>query len=173
MSTGWNRMGESRNVATTCQLSLLGRCRGLLSVGGCTSPNRSRMGVCGAWSPRKYLSLWEYLGAGRCRCADEIAGCAFHTHASWRTWLNGGGRSPDGQYSPSSWLTQMEEPTPAAWYLGDVSWCGIYGKAGQVREWCADWYDPEYYMHSPRLNPQGPDQSWPGYTPHRVLRREA
>ena len=41
---------------------------------------------------------------------------------------------------------------------------------GQVREWCADWYDPEYYRQSPRLNPPGPDRSWPGYIPHRVLR---
>jgi formylglycine-generating enzyme required for sulfatase activity len=116
-------------------------------------------------------NTWE---VGRCRCADEIAGCAFHTHASWRSWLNGGGRSPDGQYPPSSWLAQhiaqRGGPTPAARYLGDVSWCGIHGMAGQVREWRAVWYDPEYYVHSPRLNPQGPDWSWLGYTPHRVWR---
>ncbi len=116
-------------------------------------------------------NTWE---GGRRRCADEIAGFTFHTHASWRACLSGGGHSPDGQYPPSSWLAQhiaqMEGPTPAACYPGDVSWCGIRGMAGQVREWCADWYDTTYYQHSPRSNPQGPDQPRPGYTPHRVLR---
>jgi formylglycine-generating enzyme required for sulfatase activity len=114
---------------------------------------------------------WE---AGRCRCADEIAGYTFHTYTSWRVWLNGGGPGPDGQYPPSSWLAQhiaqMEGPTPAAQYPRDVNWCGIRGMAGQVCEWCADWYDPEYYQHSPRSNPQGPERSWPGYLPHRVMR---
>jgi formylglycine-generating enzyme required for sulfatase activity len=116
-------------------------------------------------------TTWE---RGRCRCADEIAGFTFHTHASWRAWLNGGGRGPGGHFPPSSWLAQhiaqMEGPTPAACYPGDVSWSGIRGMAGQVHEWCADWYDPTYYQHSSRSNPQGSDQPWPGYTPHRVLR---
>ncbi len=125
--------------------------------------------------PQEYIFPWGTTWErGRCRCADEIAGFNFHTHASWRAWLSGGGPGPDGQYPPSSWLAQhiaqMEGPTPAACYPGDVSWCGIRDIAGQVREWCADWYDPTYYQHSSRSNPQGPDQPWSGYTPHRVAR---
>jgi formylglycine-generating enzyme required for sulfatase activity len=27
-----------------------------------------------------------------------------------------------------------------------------------VHEWCADWYDPEYYHDSPNRNPNGPAQ---------------
>jgi len=42
---------------------------------------------------------------------------------------------------------------------------GLYDMAGNVWEWCADWYDRNYYANSPISNPAGPSSGL-----HRVLR---
>jgi formylglycine-generating enzyme required for sulfatase activity len=35
---------------------------------------------------------------------------------------------------------------------------GVYDLHGNVCEWCADWFDEQYYKQSPRQDPQGPEK---------------
>jgi len=41
-------------------------------------------------------------------------------------------------------------------YERSVSPYGVFQMAGNVSEWVADWFDPEYYRQADSSNPRGP-----------------
>ena len=48
--------------------------------------------------------------------------------------------------------------SPVGSFPRGASWCGALDMAGNVLEWCADWYQQDYYAQAPASNPPGPTQ---------------
>ena len=82
---------------------------------------------------------WEYAAAG-------AAAPTWPWGNEWdaQKCCNGSNTGPGGTTFPVGSF-----PTGA-------SWSGALDMAGNVFEWCADWYAGDYYSVSPELNPTGP-----------------
>ena len=82
-------------------------------------------------------------------------GNAWDVHTTRR--LNFADKNTDFDWSDMTTDDGYQYTAPAGSYPVGASPYGALDMAGNAREWVADWYDDNYYAHSPSRNPTGPD----------------
>lgn len=98
-----------------------------------------------------------------CSWLSKVTGNHYRlpTEAEWESAARGGVQGslyPWGDSPPESLPDYASRwqcgPEPVGLYPPNAY--GLYNMGDNVHEWCADWYDPDYYKHSPERNPGGP-----------------
>jgi len=105
-------------------------------------------------------------------CRWDANGYRLPTEAEWEYAARGGQKSKGYKYSGSDSVSRVANYKDGLAYGTDSAGddkqsneLGLYDMSGNVREWCWDRYDEEYYSYSKYYNPKGPSKGT-----NRVLR---
>ena len=93
---------------------------------------------------------------------EKAAKGGTNTNWFWGDDLDGSGKYANiyGEHRfdykyPAEVLDGYDETAPVGSFLPNAY--GLYDTAGNVFEWTSDWYQYDYFSHSPASNPKGPD----------------
>jgi sulfatase modifying factor 1 len=140
----------------------------------------------GARNPRRPAGVNWFGAKAFCQWLAQISGKPFDlpTEAQWEYAARSGGKRvifatdsgnvDEGRNYPKRWGSGIESTPEIGFYPPNPA--GLYGMLDYAAtEWVNDWYQPDYYKHSPKANPRGPDvgsvdEYFPDFGPRRVVR---
>ena len=99
--------------------------------------------------------------AGACQCAARLAGVPSQSHSAWQGWW----RRQQGEASRGGKQYWLRALSPVGQLPLGASPFAALDMAGNVFEWCEDWYDPSHYGKIKPSAPEGPAKG-----KHRVVR---
>ena len=94
---------------------------------------------------------WEKAARGGCEIGGDPLACEDPDDERTYPW----GDVLDCEHA--NYGDCEDDTTPVGSYPLGVSPYGVYDMAGNVWEWCSDWYQSAYYAASPEEDPQGPE----------------
>ena len=112
--------------------------------------------ACRAGSTSRYYNGDDEAGLQK---IANIADASLQQHWIWNA---GEPPFPDGTPLPpyaKPWNDGYPFTAPVGCFEPNAF--GLYDMAGNVGEWCSDWYDPDAYRSSPQKDPQGPREGVP------------
>ena len=135
------------------------------------------------WKEKERISGPRYWHEGKWNRPNfPVVGASWYEAAAYADWLSKktgndyrlpseaqwekAARGADGREYPwgdnfdetkcNSSECKLGRTSPVGIFPTDKSPYGCLDMAGNVLEWCSDWFDEDYYKKSPKKNPQGP-----------------